>query len=147
MPLFHLTIRTPDSSLLEVDAESLLVRATDGDITILADHEDTIVTLDVCLAEVVDEKSEKIIVLINGGIMQIKQNEVSVNAVEGEVIDTKEKNVSGKQSHLIERNKLVLDEVKEALEQGGYYKPEIELSTLLAEERAAKYELLKEIKE
>jgi F0F1-type ATP synthase epsilon subunit len=142
---FHLLLKTPDAVLLDIQAHSIHLRTSDGEMTIFAQYENTIMDLDVCIAEVVDENGLITKVIINGGILYVNDDTIIVSTTKGQIV-AKNENIVEVTQVMNSENDLILNEVKQALELGGYFTPEMKLSTLLAEERIAKYELLKEIK-
>ncbi len=45
MKLFHLQIITPEKTFFDEDVQMVVVKATDGEVGILADHEPTVISL------------------------------------------------------------------------------------------------------
>ena len=86
MKSFKLTIATPDGLEFEGEAESLLVRTTEGDAEILAGHADFLTTLGTGRARVT-VGGEKRFASASGGFVSVKNGEVSLVATTFEFAD------------------------------------------------------------
>ena len=90
MRSFPLEIVTPDGLAWEGEAESLLIRTTDGDVEILAGHTDFVATLSIGRARILkDGKNEY--ASVQGGFITVAGGDVKVVATTFELaqnIDT-----------------------------------------------------------
>ena len=71
-------IVAPDGKVWEGEAVSVIVRTTEGDIGILADHEPVMAAMVPCAAEVVATDGRREIVAVGGGFISVYQNKVSL---------------------------------------------------------------------
>ena len=86
MKSFKLTIATPDGLEFEGEAESLLVRTTEGDAEILAGHADFLSALGTGRVRVT-AGGEKRFASASGGFVSVKNGEVSLVATTFEFAD------------------------------------------------------------
>ncbi len=86
MNTFHLEIVTPDGLLFSGNAESLLVRTTEGDAEILAGHADYLATLDTGRARIRTEGEDRF-AAISGGFVTVGKEDVSLVATTFEFAD------------------------------------------------------------
>lgn len=68
----------PDGMVWEGEAVSVIVRTTEGDIGILADHEPVMAAMVPCAAEVVVADGRREIMAVGGGFISVYQNRVSL---------------------------------------------------------------------
>ena len=77
MRKFHLEIVTPDGSVWEGDAESILVRTSSGDVEIMANHSDYFASLGIGRAKLTaDGKARE--ASMAGGFISVKGGEVKL---------------------------------------------------------------------
>lgn len=69
-----------DRLVWEGEAINVIVRTTEGDIGILANHEPLLASLVPCAAEVVTADGRREILAVDGGFVSVAQNRVSVIA-------------------------------------------------------------------
>ena len=77
MKSFHLKIATPDALVFDGEAESLLVKTTEGDLEILAKHADFLAALATGKARLLIGGETKL-AAASGGFISVKQGEVSL---------------------------------------------------------------------
>ena len=78
MKTFDLIVSSPDGDLFRGQAITLVVRGTEGDLAILADHIPFITAVVACDAKIVlDDNSEKF-AEIDGGLLTVSQNTVTL---------------------------------------------------------------------
>ena len=77
MNSFNLKIATPDGLMFDGQAESLLVRTTEGDAEILAGHADFLSALSTGRAKI-GVNGEKRLASCSGGFVSVKKGEVSL---------------------------------------------------------------------
>ena len=86
MKSFHLKIATPDRLVFDGQAESLLVRTTEGDAEILAGHTDFLSALGTGRARITAD-GERRFASLSGGFVSVKKGEVSLVATTFEFAD------------------------------------------------------------
>ena len=86
MKSFHLKIATPDGMVFDGQAESLLIRTSEGDAEILAGHVDFLSALNTGRARIT-VGGEKRLASASGGFVSVKNGEVSVVATTFEFAD------------------------------------------------------------
>ncbi len=86
MKSFHLKIATPDRSVFDGQAESLLVRTREGDAEILAGHTDFLSALGTGRARITANGKSRI-ASVSGGFVSVKRGEVSLVATTFEFAD------------------------------------------------------------
>ena len=77
MKSFTLKIATPERQVLDGEAESLLIRTTEGDVEIMAGHADFISALGIGRARILI-KNEKRFAAVSGGFVSVKNGEATV---------------------------------------------------------------------
>ncbi len=87
MSTFHLQIVTPDKLFMDEQVESLTVRTTEGDITILKDHIDFVSNLKIHVAGIKQNGKTKT-AAIAGGIIQNDKGKTTVIAMAAEWSET-----------------------------------------------------------
>ena len=86
MKSFHLKIATPDGVVFDGQAESLLLRTTEGDAEIMAGHMDFLSALGTGRARLISGGSTRL-ASSSGGFVSVKNGEVSVVATTFEFAD------------------------------------------------------------
>ena len=81
MATYHLQIVTPDRLVYDGMVQSLIVRAVDGDVCILANHIDYATPLGIGEAQVTDAEGKTRTAACNGGLLSVHDNQVKVVAV------------------------------------------------------------------
>jgi F-type H+-transporting ATPase subunit epsilon len=78
MPVFQLEVVSATRMVWEGQAESLIVRTSEGDIGILANHEPLLATLVPCVATAVAADGRAEVFLVDGGFLSVAENRVSL---------------------------------------------------------------------
>ena len=86
MKSFHVEIVTPDGLEYKGEIESILVRAEDGDVEILAGHTDLLAPLGVGRARLLIDGKPRF-ASVNGGFLSVKNGEVRLCAITFEFAD------------------------------------------------------------
>jgi F-type H+-transporting ATPase subunit epsilon len=86
MKSFHVEIVTPDGLEFDGMVESLLVRAEDGDVEILAGHTDLIASIGVGRARII-VNGEKRFASVNSGFLSVENGEARLCAITFEFAD------------------------------------------------------------
>ena len=86
MKAFHIEIVTPDGIEYSGNVESLLVRADDGDVEILAGHTDLLASLGVGRARLLIDGKPRF-ASVNGGFLSVKGGVVRLCAITFEFAD------------------------------------------------------------
>jgi len=68
----------PDGQVWQGEAVSVIVRTTEGDIGILANHEPVLAAMMPCAAEVVATDGRREIIAVGGGFISVYDNRVSL---------------------------------------------------------------------
>ena len=68
----------PDGLVWEGDATSVIVRTTEGDLGVLAEHEPVMAAMVPCAAEIVVTDGRREIIAVGGGFISVYQNRVSL---------------------------------------------------------------------
>ena len=79
----YLEIITPDEKFFEGEVDSATFPGTDGSFQVLNDHAPMISTLgrgDMKYSRMVEKKPQEIIILVEGGVVEVLNNKVSVLA-------------------------------------------------------------------
>ena len=140
---FKLKIFTPDELLFEAESTQLIAQAVDGLVTILPEHMPFVTHLDVGIVTVfIPQEKKPLRFAVNGGTMSFRDGELRLSTIEALEIGRKEKDSLFAMA-LEAKNSAVESEIEAALKAGGYYVSDTTTTYLLAEERLAKYELLK----
>ena len=78
MKTFELIVSSPDGDLFRGEAQALIVRGTEGELAVLADHIPFITAVVPCDAKIVlPDDSEKLAAL-DGGLLTVSQNSVTL---------------------------------------------------------------------
>ncbi len=78
MKTFDLIISSPDGDLFRGEAQALIVRGTEGELAVLADHIPFLTAVKPCDAKIVlPDDSEKVAAL-DGGLLTVSQNNVTL---------------------------------------------------------------------
>lgn len=80
MKEFSLQIVTPDKTVLDGKAVSLLIRTADGDVEILAGHAELLAALGTGRARIRTAEGEEILAAVSGGFLSVSGGAVSVAA-------------------------------------------------------------------
>ena len=80
MKEFSLQIVTPDKTVMDGKATSLLIRTTTGDVEILAGHTDLLAALGTGRARIRTADGEDIFAAVSGGFLSVSGGEVRVAA-------------------------------------------------------------------
>ena len=78
MSTFPLKVVTPDGLIFEGEAEKLIVRATDGDIAILARHVNCVTALGMGRATIVDAEGNRRYAACIGGMLSVVDGNVTL---------------------------------------------------------------------
>ena len=81
MSTFHLQIVTPDRMVYDGESPKIIVRTVNGDVCILPHHIDYAIPLAIGEAQVTDGEGKNRLAACNGGMLTVKNNEVSLIAV------------------------------------------------------------------
>lgn len=81
MATYHLQIVTPDRMVYDGMVESLIVRAADGDVCILANHIDYATPLGIGEAKVTDAEGKTRLAACNGGLLSVQDNRARLVAI------------------------------------------------------------------
>ena len=80
MKPFHLEIVTPEGAAFSGEAESLLVRTSDGDVEILAGHTDYIAAVGIGRARIIADGKSRV-ASCAGGFLTVAGGEVKLVAI------------------------------------------------------------------
>ncbi|GAB4148156.1 MAG: hypothetical protein OHK0017_10680 [Patescibacteria group bacterium] len=143
---FQLKIYTPDELIFDGVVEEVQVPAQDGLMTILSNHMALTSQLDIGLVRIRIEGDRRLnLVAINGGTFTFRDNLLSISTVDALLIDRREKDSEIFPRAIQAKNSQIEQQIEEALKAGGYYEPDQTVASLLAEERIAKFEILKDL--
>ncbi|MBQ7485869.1 MAG: ATP synthase F1 subunit epsilon [Clostridia bacterium] len=78
MSTFHLTVSTPDGQLFDGDVQSLRLRMLDGDLGLLANHENYVAGVGAGEAVIVTETGDKRRAACIGGLLSMIENDCSL---------------------------------------------------------------------
>ena len=78
MSMFALRIVTPEGEKYKGEATKLSIRATDGDVGILANHADYIAPVDICKASIIDGEGKERLAVCGGGFVTFSKNKASL---------------------------------------------------------------------
>jgi F-type H+-transporting ATPase subunit epsilon len=145
MPNINLQFLSPDQVLFDGEVTSILLTTTDGKSAYLNNHWNSIVQLDIGLVTVtlLDNTTRKFVV--NGGIASFLGNTLRINTIESTEILNSKVDTSIFPIAFAAQKETINKEIKEALEKGGVYEPDQNLSALLSEERQARIQTLMEM--
>lgn len=77
MNKFHLTVATPDGVRFDGEAESLLVRTSDGDVEILAGHTELVASVATGRVRIKDGTNERL-ASASGGFLSVEKKSVKL---------------------------------------------------------------------
>lgn len=83
---FRVDVVSPEAVVWSGEAELVIARTTEGDIGVMADHEPTMATLATGSAEI-HTGTEKVIVAVHGGFLQVYMNQVTLLSDRAEVVE------------------------------------------------------------
>lgn len=83
---FQVDVVSPEAVIWSGEAELVIARTTEGDIGVMADHEPTMATLATGSAEI-QTGSEKVIVAVHGGFLQVYMNQVTLLSDRAEIVE------------------------------------------------------------
>lgn len=78
MRAFSLKIVTPDGLIFDGQAEKLIVRTTEGDMAVLANHINCVAALGMGMATVVDANGERRVAACIGGMLSVVNGSVTL---------------------------------------------------------------------
>jgi len=78
----------PDGKVWDGEAVSVIVRTTEGDIGILADHEPVMAAMVPCAAEVVTPDGHRVLIAVGGGFISVYRNQISLLSDSATMADT-----------------------------------------------------------
>ena len=84
---FHVEFITPDKSVFEGEATSVVLQAEGGSLGIRAGHAPMVATLEVGAARVDTADGEQVVMMIGDGFLEVRDNQVKVLAELGELRD------------------------------------------------------------
>jgi F0F1-type ATP synthase epsilon subunit len=146
MPNFRLQINTPDELVFDNEVESISLVTSQGQMTYLAQHWDSIAQLEVGTVEIKFGNQTEVYA-INGGVATFKDNEMVISTIESQKILGRKPDLTLFPKSIALKKAKIQEDIQKALEEGGEYtQQELEqTSSLLAEERLAKVQILNEI--
>ena len=147
---FTLKIVSPDLTVYEGQVAEAVMTTASGQQSILSNHWDSIMELEVGFISIYlkndDKDQEPIRVAINAGVATFQNNTLLISTIEGEMLNGRKPDLKLFPNSIIQKDEAVEMEIKKALEQGGVYKSDIAaFNSLMSEERMAKVQLLQEI--
>ncbi len=78
MKTFELTVSSPDGDLFRGDVQALIVRGTEGELAVLADHIPFITAVVPCDAKIVFPDDSEQVLSLDGGLLTVSQNSVTL---------------------------------------------------------------------
>ncbi|MBE6763898.1 MAG: F0F1 ATP synthase subunit epsilon [Ruminococcaceae bacterium] len=78
MKTFDLIVSSPDGDLFRGEVQALVVRGTEGELAILADHIPFITAVVACDAKIVLPDDSDRIAELDGGLLTVSQNNVTL---------------------------------------------------------------------
>jgi F-type H+-transporting ATPase subunit epsilon len=148
MNTFYLQLQTPDKIVFDEKVVGVTSTAYDGVMTVLGDHQNIVTRLEVCVVKIDFEDGKSKQVAINGGTMSFRDNTLLISTIEAQEIDSSVKDTKAVEmfpKSMSIKNEDIQKQVDDALKLGGYYQPDQSTTSLLAEERLAKMEMLREL--
>ncbi len=147
---FTLKIVSPDLTIYEGQVHEAVMTTASGQQSILSNHWDSIMELEVGFISVYLQKDDKdqapLRIAINAGVATFQNNTLLISTVEGEILNGRKPDLKLFPSSIIQKDEAVEIEIKKALEQGGVYKSDVAaFNSLMSEERMAKVKLLQEM--
>lgn len=87
MATTHVEVISPTEILFRGDAEMVVTRSVDGEIAFLADHVALLAALDICVTRVVAADGSETRIALGGGIVEVRDNQVSILAADAALAD------------------------------------------------------------
>lgn len=78
MNTYKLIISTPDGSMFDDEAEVLVVRGTEGELAVMADHIPFITAIKPCKCKIVTSEECEKTATIGGGILTVQKNKTTL---------------------------------------------------------------------
>ncbi len=78
MKTFELIVSSPDGDLFRGQAQALIVRGTEGELAVLADHIPFITAVVPCDAKIVLPDDGEKLAALDGGLLTVSQNSVTL---------------------------------------------------------------------
>lgn len=139
---------SPDLTIYEGQVAEAVMTTNSGQQSILSNHWDSIMELEVGFISVFvnGDEQDPIRVAINAGVATFQNNTLLISTIEGEMLNGRKPDFKLFPNSIIQKDEVVEAEIKKALEQGGVYKSDIAaFNSLMSEERMAKVQLLQEM--
>jgi F0F1-type ATP synthase epsilon subunit len=145
MDTLELKIIGSDEMLLHGPARSVLLDTDSGQIEILAGHETMITRVNVSILTVTLPTGKTQDFFVNGGLVQVTGEEVTITCVDGYALDPKTGTLKEYVEKIKQKRALIQEAMKKAQLQGGQFEQSVDQIYLLEEERLAKFELYQEL--
>jgi F0F1-type ATP synthase epsilon subunit len=145
---FTLKIVSPDLTIYEGFVVEVVMTTASGQQSILSNHWDSILELEVGFLSVYvnGEEKDPIRVAINAGVATFQNNTLLISTIEGEIINGRKPDLKLFPNSIVKKDQEVEEQIQKALKQGGIYEADKHaLNSLLSEERMAKVQLLQEM--
>jgi F0F1-type ATP synthase epsilon subunit len=147
---FKFKIVSPDLTVYEGQVTEVVMTTVAGQQSILSNHWDSIMELEVGVISIFLNNGDKdevpLRVAINAGVATFQNNTLQISTIEGEMLSGRKPDLKLFPNSLIQKDAEVEAQIKRALEQGGVYKSDIAAyNSLMSEERMAKVQLLQEM--
>ena len=145
---FNLKIVSPDQTVYHGQVAEAVMTTTSGQQSILSNHWDSIMELEVGFISVFINGGEvdPIRIAINAGVATFQNNTLLISTIEAEILNGRKPDLKLFPSSIVQKDEAVEAEIKKALEQGGVYKSDVAaFNSLMSEERMAKVQLLQEM--
>ena len=78
MKTFSLILSSPDGDLFRGDAQALIVRGTEGELAVLADHTPFLTAVKACDAKIILPADTEQIIAVDGGLLTVSNNNVTL---------------------------------------------------------------------
>ncbi len=145
MSTINLQFFSPDNVMYEGEVTSVTITTTDGKTTFMNNHWNSLAQLDIGLVIINHSDDTVTKYVVNGGIASFSNNTLRINTIESTQILNAKTDTSIFPKNFALKKEEVNNEIKEALEKGGVYEPDQDLSSLLSEERQARIQALMEM--
>jgi F0F1-type ATP synthase epsilon subunit len=145
---FTLKIVSPDLTVYEGAVTEVVMTTTSGQQSILSNHWDSILELEVGFLSIYVNGGEQdpVRIAVNAGVATFQNNTLLISTIEAEMINGRKPDLKLFPNSIIQKDEEVNAEIQKALEQGGVYASDKNaLSSLMSEERMAKVKLLQEM--
>jgi F0F1-type ATP synthase epsilon subunit len=145
---FNLKIVSPDLTVYEGQVTEAVMTTTSGQQSILSNHWDSIMELEVGFISVFvnGDEVDPIRVAINAGVATFQNNTLLISTIEGEILNGRKPDLKLFPNSIVQKDEAVEAEIQKALQQGGVYKSDVAaFNSLMSEERMAKVQLLQEM--